>query len=112
LDNFIIHYEETGPEIYEALNGKIDYFVNGSGTGGTIAGISQYLKERNQGIQVILADPEGSALSNRVNCGVLFTDEDKEGFRKKIIQDTVVEGVGLNRLTRNFEQAYIDKVFD
>ena len=53
---------------------NLDIFVNGSGTGGTIGGISKYLKEKNDSIKVILSDPPGSALFNRINCGVLYTD--------------------------------------
>ena len=48
------------------MDGKIDAFVCGSGTGGSIAGISNYLKEKNSNIQIILADPPGSSLANKV----------------------------------------------
>jgi cysteine synthase len=86
-------------------------FISGSGTGGTIAGISKYLKERNRKVKIILADPPGSALFNKVNNGVLYTDEDKEGFRLKHSFDTVIEGVGLNRLTANYQLAEIDLAY-
>ena len=56
------HYETTGPEIYEALEGKIDYFVAGAGSGGTFTGVMKYLKERNENIKGILVDPYGSTL--------------------------------------------------
>ncbi len=57
-----IHYETTGPEIYEALEGRIDYLVAGAGSGGTVSGVLKYLKERNKNIKGILADPVGSTM--------------------------------------------------
>ncbi len=57
-----IHYETTGPEIYNDLDGKIDYVVAGAGSGGTISGIMKYLKERNNDIKGVLADPVGSTM--------------------------------------------------
>ncbi len=57
-----IHYETTAPEIYKALNGKIDYFVAGAGSGGTFSGIARYLKEQNPKIKTVLADPVGSTM--------------------------------------------------
>lgn len=60
--NPLAHYETTGPEIYSALDGKIDYLVSGSGSGGTYSGIMRYLKEKNPKINGILADPIGSTM--------------------------------------------------
>ncbi len=57
-----IHYESTGPEIYNDLDGKVDYVVAGAGSGGTISGVMKYLKERNKSIKGILADPIGSTM--------------------------------------------------
>ena len=57
------HYETTGPEIWEQTEGKLDVLVVGVGTGGTISGTARYLKERNQSISVVGADPEGSLFS-------------------------------------------------
>ncbi|MDF2522229.1 MAG: cysteine synthase family protein [Clostridia bacterium] len=61
-DNPLAHYEGTGPEIYEALEGKIDYYVGGVGSGGTYTGIMRYLKEKNSKVKGVLADPEGSTI--------------------------------------------------
>ncbi len=57
-----IHYETTGPEIYEDLEGKIDYVVAGAGSGGTISGVLRYIKDRNRAVNGILADPVGSTM--------------------------------------------------
>ncbi len=56
------HYETTGPEIYEALEGEIDYFLAGAGSGGTFSGVMKYLKEKNKNIKGILVDPYGSTI--------------------------------------------------
>lgn len=57
-----VHYETTGPEIYDALEGEINYFVAGAGSGGTFSGVMKYLKEKNKNIKGILVDPDGSTL--------------------------------------------------
>ena len=56
------HYETTGPEIYEALEGEVDYFVAGAGSGGTFSGVMKYLKEMDENIKGILVDPHGSTI--------------------------------------------------
>lgn len=108
--NWRIHYKTTGPEIHAQL-GPVDAFVTGSGTGGTIAGVGRYLKERSSRTRVVLADPQGSGLANRVNFGVMYDSVEQEGTRRRHQVDTVVEGIGLNRLTWNFKQGerYIDE---
>ncbi|KAJ2718648.1 Cysteine synthase 2 [Coemansia sp. Benny D115] len=98
------HYRTTGPEIMRQTGGRIDAFVHGSGTGGTIAGVTLYLKPRVPGLRCYLADPQGSGLANRVNQGVLFSHTEREGTRRRQQVDTLVEGVGLNRLTANFKR--------
>ncbi|KAJ1960925.1 Cysteine synthase 2 [Dipsacomyces acuminosporus] len=96
------HFKTTGPEILKQTSGVIDAFVHGSGTGGTIAGITHYLKPRVPNLKCYLADPQGSGLANKVNYGVMFADTEREGTRRRQQVDTLVEGIGLNRLTRNF----------
>ena len=60
------HYQTTGPEIWEQTEGKVDGFVCSSGTGGTISGVSNALKEKNKDIKIYLSDPKGSALYNYI----------------------------------------------
>ncbi|KAI3404250.1 cys12 [Candida oxycetoniae] len=108
--NWRTHYTTTGPELLKQLD-NIDIFINGSGTGGTISGVGRALKEFNKSTKIILADPQGSGLANRINYGVLYDTVEKEGTRRRHQVDTLVEGIGLNRLTWNFEQGekYIDE---
>ncbi|KAG0488921.1 hypothetical protein HPP92_007732 [Vanilla planifolia] len=108
LANFRAHYEGTGPEIWEQTEGKLDAFVAAAGTGGTIAGVSRYLKEKNPNIKCFLIDPPGSGLFNRVTRGVMYTKQEAEGRRLKNPFDTVTEGIGINRLTNNFLMAELD----
>lgn len=60
--NALLHYQVTGPEIWQQMEGKIDVFVSGAGTGGTISGVGRYLKEKNPNIKIVCADPYGSIL--------------------------------------------------
>ncbi len=94
------HYEGTGREIWEQTEGKIDGFVCSSGTGGTISGVSNALKEKNKNIKIYLSDPKGSALFNYIKNGELKT----EG-------SSITEGIGSSRITKNFENAKIDDAF-
>ncbi len=82
--NPLAHYETTGPEIYEALDGNIDYIVLGAGSGGTFTGIVKYLKEKNPKIQGILADPIGSTIG-----GGEHGDYNIEGIGNDFIADTM-----------------------
>ena len=76
LDNAKMHEKTTAPEIYEEMGHSIDAFICSAGTGGTIAGISQYLKKKTKGkTKIILADPEGSGLYSKIKYGILFTKQ-------------------------------------
>ncbi|KAG7694408.1 hypothetical protein KL930_003727 [Ogataea haglerorum] len=115
--NWRVHYETTAKEIWEQTEGKLNFFVSGAGTGGTIAGCSMFFKQKNNSIKTILADPQGSGLFNRVEYGIMYDTVEKEGTRRRHQVDTLVEGIGLNRITKNFSQGeiYIDaaeKVID
>jgi len=78
------HYETTGPEIYRDLEGKIDYFVAGAGSGGTYTGVVKYLKEQNPAIRGVLADPLGSTIG-----GGEHADYDIEGIGNDFIPETM-----------------------
>jgi cysteine synthase len=103
--NFQAHFETTGPEIYAQTGGKIDAFVAGAGTGGTISGVAKYLKEEAKlaHLKVVLADPQGSGLYNKIKHGVMYSSTEREGTRRRQQVDTIVEGIGINRITENFE---------
>lgn len=101
--NWQAHYRTTGPEIYVQCEGKLDAFVAGAGTGGTISGVARYLKPRVSNMTVVLADPQGSGLYNRVRYGVMFDTKEREGTRRRQQVDSIVEGIGINRVTANFE---------
>jgi len=103
--NYSAHFEGTGPEIWRQTNGRLHAFVAGAGTGGTIAGTGRFLKSMDGNVLVALADPEGSGLYNKVKYGVMFDPKESEGTKRRHQVDTVVEGIGINRLTNNFEMA-------
>ena len=101
LDNAKAHYDSTGPEIWEQTNGKIDGFICSVGTGGTLAGTSRALKEKNKDIFVACADPHGFAMYE------LF----KNGKAKSTPGDSITEGIGLGRVTPVIETAKVDDAF-
>jgi cysteine synthase A len=84
MSNPLAHYETTGKEIYEDLDGKIDYIVAGAGSGGTYSGILRYAKEKNPHIKGILADPVGSTMGGGEHC-----DYNIEGIGNDFIADTM-----------------------
>jgi cysteine synthase A len=100
--NYLAHQNSTGPEIYAQTNGQLDVFIAGAGTGGTISGVALALKPLLPDMKVILADPQGSGLYNKIKYGVMFSPTEAEGTRRRHQVDTIVEGVGINRLTQNF----------
>ena len=95
--NCLGHYHTTGQEIWNQTNGNVDGFVCSSGTGGTIAGVSKALKEKNNKIKIFLSDPKGSALYNFIKNKELIV----EG-------SSITEGIGSSRITSNFKEALID----
>jgi cysteine synthase A len=101
--NWRAHHGGTGPELYAQCNGHLDAFVAGAGTGGTISGVARFLKPLLPKLTVVLADPQGSGLFNRVVYGVMFDVKEREGTRRRRQVDTIVEGIGINRVTANFE---------
>ncbi len=93
------HYESTGPEIWRDTAGRIDCFVAGIGTGGTLSGVGRYLKERNPKIKIIGVDPSGSILG-----GYFYTKDKKEA------RPYLVEGIGEDIIPDTFEIEYVDEV--
>ena len=97
ISNMNGHFNTTGPEIWEQLDGKVDGFTCAVGTGGTLAGVSKYLKEKKEDIKIFLSDPYGSALYNYYK-----KDELKaEG-------NSITEGIGQGRITENLKQLVVD----
>jgi cysteine synthase len=92
------HIETTGPEIWQQTAGRLDAFVAASGTGGTVAGVSEYLKSRDPRVRTVLADPPGSALYEYIRHGVI----------KATGSGSITEGIGIGRVTANMQDAPID----
>ena len=92
------HLETTGPEIWQQTDGRIDAFVAASGTGGTIAGVSEYLKSRSSTVRTVLADPPGSSLYEFI----------RHGVAKATGSGSITEGIGIGRITANMQDAPID----
>ncbi len=98
MANRLAHYESTAPEIWAQTNGKIDAFTCATGTGGTLAGVSRYLKEQSQAVRIVLADPHGSALYNWVTTGEATMTPGP----------SITEGIGNSRVTDNLADTAID----
>mgnify|MGYP000450794846 CR=1 FL=1 len=92
------HYLNTGPEIYQQTNESIDYFVSVAGTGGTLGGVSKYLKEQDESINIVSVDPDSSGIYNFLQTGEYKASEGS----------SFTEGIGIMRLVDNFRQAKID----
>lgn len=86
------HYKTTGPEIYDALDGKVDYLIAGAGSGGTYVGIVKYLKEKNPAIKGILADPVGSLIGGGEHA------------------DYNIEGIGNDFIPKTMDLSLVDSV--
>ena len=89
LDNMLAHYSTTGPEILSQTENKIDAFICSIGTGGTLSGVSKYLRENKTNIQIGLADPKGASMYN------YFTNNNIEPTSGS----SITEGIGLGRST-------------
>ena len=92
------HYLHTGPEIYQQSAGDVSIFVSAAGTGGTIGGVTKYLKEKNANIKTICIDPNGSGIYNFLQSGS-YTASAGNSF---------TEGIGIMRLVNNFKLAEVD----
>jgi cysteine synthase A len=101
LDNRKAHYVSTGPEIWEQTDGRVDGFICSIGTGGTLAGVSTFLRERKKGVVIGVADPRGAAMYH------LF----KDGEAKLTDGGSITEGIGLGRVTRIIEDIEVDKAY-
>ncbi len=94
------HFQTTGPEIFVQTDGQIDAFTCATGTGGTLAGVGMYLKQRSSKIKIVLADPPGSVLYDYVRTGVVPATR---------TGSSITEGIGQGRVTTNLAGAPIDE---
>ncbi len=99
--NSEIHATTTGPEIWKQTDGRVSAFVTAIGTGGTLAGISSYLKSQNDAIQAVCVDPYGAAMWSWFKHGHLDFDDG----------DSIAEGIGQGRVTENVARAKIDTAY-
>lgn len=95
--NMMGHYRNLGPEIWRDTEGQIDGFICAVGSGGTLAGVSKFLREQNKDIKIGLADPEGAALFEYYKNGTLAS----EG-------SSITEGIGQGRITENLKELQVD----
>jgi cysteine synthase len=101
LDNSKAHYVSTGPEIWEQTGGKLDAFICSIGTGGTLAGTSAFLREKNKDMVIGVADPRGAAMYEWF----------KHGEAKSSPGGSITEGIGLGRVTPIIKEAKVDQAF-
>ena len=96
-----VHYRTTGPEIWDQTGGRVTAFVASVGTGGTLAGTSAYLKEKNPQLTTVCADPYGAAMWSWFKNHNLETNDG----------DSFAEGIGQGRVTKNLEGLTIDEAY-
>jgi cysteine synthase A len=101
FDNRKAHYVSTGPEIWEQTDGRVDGFICAMGTGGTVAGVSTYLREKKQDIVIGVADPRGAAMYNLYAHGEI----------KASPGNSITEGIGLGRVTAIIADIKVDKSY-
>jgi cysteine synthase A len=101
LDNRKAHYVSTGPEIWQQTGGKVDGFICSIGSGGTLAGTSMFLREKNSNVRIGVADPRGAAMYNYFDHGELKSTEG----------GSVTEGIGLGRITPIIEGMHVDNAY-
>ena len=101
LDNRLAHYLSTGPEIWRQTDGKVDGFVCAVGTGGTLAGVSRYLREKKKDVVIGCADPCGAAMYE------LFA----HGTAKASPGNSITEGIGLGRVTPIIDGLKVEKPY-
>jgi len=100
LSNREGHYRSTGPEIWEQTDGRVDGFSCAIGTGGTLAGVGLFLKERNARVRIAAADPMGAAMYSYFKTGELASTG-----------SSITEGIGQGRITRNIDGAPVDDAY-
>ncbi|MDE6116417.1 MAG: cysteine synthase A [Duncaniella sp.] len=100
--NPAVHYKTTGPEIYDALDGKVDVFVAGVGTGGTVSGVGKYLKERNPDVRVVAVEPADSPVLSGGKPG----PHKLQGIGAGFVPDTYNSGVVDEIVTVGTEEAF------
>ncbi len=95
------HFRSTGPEIWEQTKGRVNAFVAAVGTGGTLAGVSLYLKKQNPKVAAVCPDPYGAAMWSWFTNGNTDTNDG----------DSIAEGIGQGRVTKNIEGVAVEKAY-